>query len=83
MNEVKCSMCGKCCVYVNPDDPEEVITCKYLKRISPEKTYCSIYNRRIMHVIGQRADGEKLYCKPRIMMKKHFDGCPYNELIKL
>lgn len=73
--EIICKRCGKCCFVQSTGKP-----CKFLVKLSNNKTCCRIYNQRDR--LGKLVYNEPpTYCNLRVNVDKLYDGCPYNETI--
>lgn len=74
-----CLNCGSCCHFI--DEKGKFRKCRYLVRVSTEKTVCRIYHNRLGTTIyTQKESGNKVKCCMREYVKINYPGCPFNQL---
>lgn len=72
MTETICKRCGKCCHWIAEG---KVIKCKYLIKLSNDRTLCRIYKNRKGYIMSKG-----MICGDRLNSRWNYEGCPYNEL---
>lgn len=75
---IVCKRCGACCYHFIDG---KIKKCKFLMRLSSNRTLCRIYDNRLGKVLYNDKKGFIIVCKNRLDVKKHFPNCPYNEKI--
>ena len=73
--DIVCLKCAKCCYFIVRG---KVHRCKHLRKDNT----CKFYDTRLYRTI-YKDRSMTVVCLQRTMLKKHIEGCPYNEIIKL
>lgn len=78
MSEDKvCKRCGFCCFWIDKETGKRK-KCKHLVYVGT-MAHCRHYKNRIGRKIGVSGDKD-VRCVYRKADKKHYEGCPYNDI---